>query len=89
MANGKATKIHDIPIEVFKALALEPDPSLQWLLDLCSHCWRNGVIPDDWSMASVAMLFKKGDPGDPNNYRSTCLQSIAYTMFASLLNSVS
>ena len=85
MANGKATKPHDIPIEVFKALAMEPDSALQWLLDLCNHCLQNGVIPGDWAMASVAMLFKKGDPADPNNHRPICLQSIAYKLFASLL----
>ena len=85
MANGKATKADDIPIEVFKALAVEPDPSLQWLLNLCNHCWQNKVIPHEWSTASVAMLFKKGDPADANNYRPICLQSIAYKLFASLL----
>ena len=82
---GKATKPHDIPIEVFKALAVEPDSALQRLLDLCNHCLQNGVIPGDWAMASAAMLFEKGDPADPNNYRPICLQSIAYKLFASLL----
>ena len=60
MASGKATKTDDIPVEVFKFLAMEPNSSLQWLLDLCNHCWRATVVPDEWSTASVAMLFKKG-----------------------------
>ena len=85
MASGKATKTDDIPVEVFKFLAMEPNSSLQWLLDLCNHCWRATVVPDEWSTASVAMLFKKGDPADPNNYRPICLQSIAYKLFASLI----
>ena len=85
MAGGKATKTNDIPVEIFKALALEPDSSLDWLLNLCNHCWQNKVIPDEWSTASVAMLFKKGDPANANNYRPICLQSIAYTLFSSLL----
>ena len=42
-------------------------------------------MPTEWSTASVAMLFKKGDPADPNNYRPICLLSIAYKLFASLL----
>ena len=47
MAGGKATKTNDIPVEIFKALALEPDSSLDWLLNLCNHCWQNKVIPDE------------------------------------------
>ena len=58
---------------------------MQWLLDLCNHCWHTKTVPEEWSTASVAMLFKKGDPADPNNYRPICLQSIAYKLFASLL----
>ena len=85
MAGGKATKTTDIPAEIFKALALEPDSSLDWLLNLCNHCWQNKDIPDEWSTASVAMLFKKGDPANANNYRPICLPSIAYKLFASLL----
>ena len=85
MSNGKATKDGDIPVEIFKALATEPDSNLQWLLDLCNYCWRNRTIPDEWSTASVAMMFKKGDPADANNYRPICLQSIAYKLFASLI----
>ena len=85
MASGKATKDDDIPVEIFKALTNEPTSSMQWLLDLCNHCWRTKTVPEEWSTASVAMLFKKGDPADPNNYRPICLQSIAYKLFASLL----
>ena len=84
-SSGKSTKVHDVPTEVFKALAKEPDSSLQWMLDLCNHCLRSKTIPDEWSTSSVAMLFKKGDPADANNYRPICLLSIAYKLFASLL----
>lgn len=85
MSSGKATKDFDVPVEIFKALALEPDEALQWLLDLCNKCWHCNRIPDEWSTSSVAMLFKKGDPADPNNYRPICLLTIAYKLFASLV----
>ena len=58
------------------------------VLQLCNYCWQTWQtkeIPTEWSTASVAMLFKKGDPADPNNYRPICLQSIAAKLFASLL----
>ena len=85
MSNGKSTKDGDIPVEIFKALATEPDSNLQWLRGLCNYCWRSRTIPDERSTASVAMMFKKGDPADANNYRPICLQSIAYKLFASLM----
>ena len=73
LSTGKAKKDGDIPIEVFKALAMEPDMSLGWLLNLCNHCWQNKTLPSECSTASVAMRFKKGGPADPNNYRPICL----------------
>ena len=54
-------------------------------MKLCNHCCQTKTVPTEWSTASVAMLFKKGDPADPNNYRPICLLSIAYKLFASLL----
>ena len=53
MSNGKATKGGDIPVEIFKALATEPDSNLQWLLDLCNYGWQNKTIPDECSTASL------------------------------------
>ena len=76
------------PVEVFKAPTMETDSSLQWLLDLCNHCWRNEAIPPEWSAASVAMLLKKATLhaylADANNHYPICLQSIEYKVFASL-----
>ena len=53
------TERGDIPVEVFQAVAMETDPSLQRLFDLCNHCWREKVIPPERSTTSVATLYKK------------------------------
>lgn len=38
---------------------------------------QEGVIPDVWKLASVVPVFKKGQPGDPGNYRPISLTCIA------------
>ena len=42
-------------------------------------------MPADWSVASVALIYKKGDPGFCANYRPICLLSIAHKIFAAVL----
>ena len=42
-------------------------------------------MPHDWAVASVAMIYKKGDPGFCDNYRPICLLSIAGKVFAAML----
>ena len=37
---------------------------------------QEGVIPDVWELASVVPVFKKGQPGDPCNYRPIFLSLV-------------
>ena len=84
MKNGKATKPNDIPAEVFKALSKEPG-QLQWLIDFCNECWVQKTLPDEWLVAMVTLIYKKGDPGNCDNYRPICLLSIAMKAFSAML----
>ena len=85
MSSGKATKKDDIPIECFKALAAEGDEYLEWLLSFCNRCWESKSVPQSWSTASVALLYKKGPPGMCENYRPICLLTVAGKLLASML----
>jgi len=38
--------------------------------------WRTGEVPEDWRIASVTPIFKKGKKDDPGNYRLVSLTSI-------------
>ena len=55
------------------------------MLDFCNLCWTSKTVPHDWAASSVAMIYKKGDPGFCDNYRPICLLSIASNIFASML----
>jgi len=38
--------------------------------------WLTGEVPDDWSLASVTPIYKKGRKEDPGNYRPVSLTSM-------------
>ena len=85
LSSGKAVRTGDPPIECFKTLALSAGPALQPLLDLYNTCWTLRTVPTDWITARVAMIFKKGDPAQPSNYRPICLTAVAYRIYAGLI----
>ena len=67
------------------AFADEAGPTLTWLLDFCNRCWETKSIPLEWATSSVALIYKKGDPADCDNYRPICLISTAQKLFASMI----
>ncbi|PKU30840.1 rna-directed dna polymerase from mobile element jockey-like [Limosa lapponica baueri] len=40
------------------------------------HSWSTGEVPDDWRVAKVTPIYKKGRKEDPGNYRSISLTSV-------------
>ncbi|RMC12060.1 hypothetical protein DUI87_11193 [Hirundo rustica rustica] len=38
--------------------------------------WLTGEVPDDWKLASVTLIHKKGGREDPSNYRPLSLTSV-------------
>jgi len=85
MKRNKAVKKNDVPAEAYQALATERGIAFDWVLDFCNLCWSSKSVPHDWATASVAMIYKKGDPGFCDNYRPICLLSIASKVFAAML----
>ncbi|KFW67128.1 hypothetical protein AS28_05713, partial [Pygoscelis adeliae] len=40
------------------------------------HSWLTGEVPDDWRLANVMPIYKKGRKEDPGNYRPVSLTSV-------------
>ena len=85
LAPNKATKQGDIPSEVFKALLASGSAEMLWVLDFCNRCLEQKTVPQTWSTASMALIFKKGDPAECDSYRPISILCIAYKMFAAML----
>ena len=43
------------------------------------------TIPESWRASSIRVLFKKGDPKLPGNYRPVCIIPILYKVFSKML----
>ena len=57
----KACGPDGLPPEYFKAI-LQSDCALMEILGFCNRCWELKQVPEDWHMARVSQIFKKGDP---------------------------
>lgn len=66
MANQKAMGTDNICIELFK---VNPKLTSKWLSRMLKVFSVNHLVPSEWRIAKVRMLYKKGDPTDPSNYR--------------------
>jgi len=84
MANGKAAGPDDIPAEYWKRLT-EGSRSLKILTHLVNEIWAQRKIPEDWNLAIVSTIFKKGRTDECGNYRPISLLCTAYKLFAVLL----
>jgi len=40
---------------------------------ICQQSWQTGEVPDDWRIASVTLIYRKGWKEDPGNYRPVSL----------------
>jgi hypothetical protein len=66
----KATGSDSIPGRLLKETAKEITPALTFIFKAFIN---QGKIPSDWKTAIVAPVFKKGDRGQPSNYRPISL----------------
>lgn len=84
MRKGETIKENNVPVEAFDAFRVEDGPYFDWVLDFCNKFWQQQCLPEDRETSAVALLYKKGDPSDCNNYRPICLLSAAYKLQASM-----
>ena len=70
---NKATGPDGIPCRLLKETARQIAPSLTQLLNLSLSC---GSLPDDWKLANIIPIHKKGEKQNVENYRPISLLSI-------------
>ena len=50
-----------------------------------SACMSEGSVPPDWKLTNVTPIFKKGQKGDPANYRPVSLTSVCCKVMESII----
>jgi len=43
---------------------------------ICQQSWLTGEVPDDWRLASVTPIYKKGQKENPGNYRPVFVSQV-------------
>ncbi|KAF1331622.1 reverse transcriptase, partial [Globisporangium splendens] len=74
--------IDGIGYDVFKKFRFELLPALHAAF---SFCWSHRKVPSTWKVGVTQLIFKKGDPKDPSNWRPICLQPCIYKLYTGLL----
>eukprot|EP00973_Karenia_brevis_P084044 11661204-Karenia_brevis.AAC.1 len=76
MSKGKSSDRSGIVVEM---LQCGGDLLMQYLADLFTAILEaNGSKPSSWSDTFITVLFKKGDPQLPGNYRPISILPILY-----------
>ena len=70
---AKAPGPDRIPTRILKLRAAEIAPILTVIF---VQSLSSGKIPKDWLTTNITPVFKKGDRGDPSNYRPISLTSV-------------
>jgi len=81
LATGKSGGNDGIPPDFWKVM-LQYDDAMATLLDLCQTCWNQKNILENLRIATVVLLFKKGDTALPSNYRPISLLPVGYKVLA-------
>lgn len=82
LKNNRASGEDGIVAELLKNLGKN---SRQELIRIIQTIWETEEIPEDWKMALIHPLHKKGDRKDINNYRGISLLSVPYKILSSCL----
>ena len=80
----KATGPDGISARILQEMHSKIAPFLKIIFD---SSFDTGIVPNDWKMANVTPIFKKGDRLKPINYRLISLTSIISKIFEHILPS--
>lgn len=56
------------------------------ILEYINMCWKNGYIPEEWNIAQVCPIHKKGSKHECKNYRGISLLNVCYKLYARIIN---
>lgn len=82
LKNNKASGEDGIVAEHIKSAG--PN-TVKEITQLIKHVWQTEKIPDDWKIALIHPLHKKGDRTDVNNYRGISLLPVMYKILSMCL----
>ena len=80
----KATGPDSIPARLLNELSVQLAPALTYIYQKSITA---GEVPDDWKMAHVVPIFKKGDKSKSSNYRPVSRTSICSKLMEHILHS--
>lgn len=84
-ANKKAAGPDEVPNEMLKFLPTQLHHSMHHMF---VTMWLTGATPSPWKHSHTIMLYKKGDPTNPANYRPIGLARTVYKLWTALLTAV-
>ena len=61
-----------------RLLGMQPHDTLHTLYEGVPEVWRTGDIPQHWLRPEVVLMYKKGDPDRPENYRPIAVTNSIY-----------
>jgi hypothetical protein len=80
--NNKAPEMNLVTEELIKCGGIQLTKSIHLLL---CKVWENEVMPEEWSIAIISPIHKKGNLLDCNNYRGIALMSVVYKIMAAII----
>ena len=81
----KAGKARDEAGVVAEMIKLDCPILHEMILDVFNEVRRSGRPPHEWKKSKLVVLFKKGDPQLPENYRPIAILPILYKLFSRML----
>ena len=74
------------PLDQISIICFKRCPYLRsYLTEIIRSAWSRGLVPSDWKKACTILIHKKGETGDPANFRPITLESIPLKVFTSMI----